>query len=43
MIIDVMAIALTWQWRHTDWIALDESNSAFLDSEGTHVYYDQDR
>ncbi len=43
MIIDVLAIALTWLWRRTDWAALDEANSAFIDSDGSHSYYDQDR
>ena len=33
MIIDVLAIAFTWLWRRTDWAALDEANSAFIDSE----------
>jgi len=43
MIIDVLAIAFTWLWRRTDWAALDEANSAFIDSDGSHYYYDQDR
>ena len=43
MIIDVLAIAFTWLWRRTDWAALDEANSAFIDSDGSHSYYDQNR
>ena len=43
IIIDALAIVLTWLWRRTDWAALDEANSAFIDSDGFHIYYDQDR
>ena len=39
----VLAIIMLIVWRRTDWKKIDESNKAFFDSDGDHIYYDRAR
>lgn len=37
----LLAIIILIVWLRTDWKKLDQSNSDFIDADGSHAYYDR--